>query len=244
MGKFKTRKNKTMKTTSSFILILLFALTITTVTKAQNEYLDFKIQDTVNDENFTIFNMNDFRDALVQLGINVYKWNMPIPKDKDYKIEIYVQEYEKTKLVKDSILQRWTSKYWGFNKNHRAEYQYIRNIRIISEMPVWPDKTDKLSLRIALYPAKFQSTESILPRPEYDTYYLRKFEETKFEIGKNSPLLLITAGWETNVEGEMVRQYCGPNLTPADMDDDSLRESDHYFVIGYRVLDEEFYGRD
>ena len=73
---------------------------------------------------------------------------------------------------------------------------------------------------------------------------MRKFAETEFKIGENIPLLLFTAGWEVNVEGTLCRQFCGPNHPPADLDDDSLRESDHYFVIGYRVLDEEFYGSD
>ncbi|WP_163323019.1 hypothetical protein [Draconibacterium mangrovi] len=66
--------------------------------------MDYTISYTVSDENFTIFNMNDFRDALVQLGINVYKWNLSIPQDKDYSLRFYIQEYEKTKLVKDTII--------------------------------------------------------------------------------------------------------------------------------------------
>jgi len=58
----------------SFALLILFAQK----SLAQNEYLDYRLRDTLPDKDFTIFNMNDFRDALVQLGINVYKWNLPI----------------------------------------------------------------------------------------------------------------------------------------------------------------------
>jgi hypothetical protein len=233
-----------MKTTSSFILTIFFSTFFITSTNAQNEYRDLKIRDKVKDENFTIFNINDFRDALVQLGINVYKWNMPVPKDKDYRLKFYVQEYEKTKLLKDSVVATWTTKFWGFDENSRAEFQYMKNLRIITEMPDFNDKSDKLRLKVSLNSGKFQFTASILPQPIYGLYYLIKFEETNFEIGKNIPLLLFTAGWETNVQGELCRQYCGPHFTPANLDDDSLRKSDHFFVFGYRVVDEEFYGRD
>jgi len=237
-------KMKTMKKTKTFLLVIVSFFLFIEKNNAQNEYLDYRIQDTVSDENFTIFNMNDFRDALVQLGINIYKWNLPIPRDKDYKFEFYYQEYENTRLLKDTVINRSTTKFWGFDNNSRVEYQYFKNIRIISEMPDFKDKTDKLRLRISVNSGKFQFGESILPRPEYGVYFLRKFEETDFEIGKNIPLLLFTAGWETNVSGQKVRQFCGPNQPPSDLNDKSLSDSDHYFVIGYRVIDEDFYGRD
>jgi hypothetical protein len=233
-----------MKTIKFLFLTFLIFFLSTQKDSAQNEYLDYKIQDTVSNENFTIFNLNDFRDALVQLGINVYKWNMPIPEDKDYKLEFYLQEYEKTKLVKDTMVDSWSTKYWGFDANNRAEFQYLKNLRIISEMPDWKDKTDKLRLRIALNSGMFQFGVSTSPRPEYGLYYLRKFEDTEFKTGKNIPLLLFTAGWEANSGGKMVRQFCSPNMLPSDLNDKSLADSDHYFVIGYRVVDTEFYGRD
>ena len=233
-----------MKTTKTLFLLILSFLFFIEKTSAQNEYLDYKIQDTVSNENFTIFNLNDFRDALVQLGINVYKWNLPIPQDNDYKLKFYVQEYEKTKLIKDSVVETWSTKFWGFNENNLAEFQYMKNLRIISEIPDFKDKTAKLRLRVALNTGKYQFSESILPRSEYELYYLRKFEESEFEIGKSIPLLLYTAGWETNAGGKLIRQYCGPNLTPADLKDKSLSNSDHYFVFGFRVDDEEFYGKD
>jgi hypothetical protein len=224
----------------SFFLFFLFV----EKSNAQNEYLDYRIQDTISNEDFTIFNLNDFRDALVQLGINIYKWNLPIPEDKDYKLQFYVQEYEKTKLVSDTTVGTYSTKFWGFDINNKIEYQYIRNLRIISEMPDLKDKTDKLKLRFALNSGKFQSGASFLPRPEYGLYFLRKFEESQFEIGKNIPLLLFTAGWETYSGGIKVRQFCGPNQPPSNLKDKSLSDSDHYFVIGYRVMDEDFYGRD
>lgn len=233
-----------MKTTRNLLLLILMFFLVVEKNSAQNEYLDYKIQDTVSNENFTIFNLNDFRDALVQLGINVYKWTVPVPSDKDYKMKFYVQEYEKTKLVKDSVVETWSTKFWGFDENNRAEFQYLKNLRIISEMPDFKDKTDKLKLRVSLNSGKFQFGESILPRPEFGFYYLRKFEETNFEIGKNIPLLLFTAGWEVNAGGKKVRQYCGPNQPPTDLKDKSLLDSDHYYVFGFRVDDEEFYGKD
>ena len=233
-----------MRTKKSLFLITIFVSLYVVEAIGQNENLDFKIEEKENEEDFTVFNMNDFRDALMQLGINVYKWDMPIPKDKDYKLEIYVQEYEHKKQIKDSTLEWWSSKTWGFNENHLAEYKYLRHIRIISEMPVWPEKVDEIRLRTTFYPSKFQKTETILPRPEYDTYFIRKFAETDFQISKNIPLLLITAGWEANNRGTICRKFCGPNHPPADLNDDSLHDSDHYFVVGYRVLDEDFYGRE
>lgn len=232
-----------MKTTFTLFSLIIYLFISQSLT-AQNDYHDWKLRDTVSDENYTIFNMNDFRDALVQLGINVYKWNLPIPKDKDYKLRFYVQEYEKRKLVKDSVVSGWSTIYWGHNENNLAEYAFISRLRVISEMPDWTDKTDKLRFRIVLNSGKFGFGASILPRPEYGLYYLRKFEETEFEIGKDIPLLLFTAGWETNVGGHLVRQFCGPTFPPADLQDESFYNSDHYFVFGYRVLDEDFYGRD
>lgn len=233
-----------MKTTKTLLLLILTFFLFIEKNSAQNEYLDYRIQDTVSSENFTIFNLNDFRDALVQLGINVYKWTLPIPADKDYKMKFYVQEYEKSKLVKDSVVETWATKFWGFDENNRAEFQYMKNLRVISEMPDFKDKTDKLKLRVSLNSGKFQFGTRLLPRPEYGLYYLRKFEETNFEIGKNIPLLLFTAGWEVSAGGKKVRQYCGPNQPPTDLKDKSLSNSDHYFVFGFRVDDEEFYGKD
>ncbi|WP_297097787.1 hypothetical protein [uncultured Draconibacterium sp.] len=231
-----------MKTTSALISVLILVLCISYSTNAQNEYMDYTISDTVSDENFTIFNMNDFRDALVQLGINVYKWNLPIPQDKDYSLRFYIQEYEKTKLVKDTIIGGVSTKHWKIRDN-RARYEYVKNLRIITEIPDGSDKTERLRFRFRLS-SGVQFGKSILPRPEYDTYFLRKFAETEFELEKNIPLLLYSAGWEVNSGGHMVRKFCGPNYPPADLDDYSFKNSDHYFILGYKVLDREFYGRD
>lgn len=231
-----------MKTTFLSLLILVLIISCTKPINAQNEYMDYTISDTVSDENFTIFNMNDFRDALVQLGINVYKWNLPIPPDKDYKLKFYIQEYEKTKLVKDTVIGGVSTKFWK-DRDNRARYEYIKNLRIITEIPDRTDKTDKLRFRFRLNNGH-QFGKSVLPRTEYNTYYLRQFAETEFEIGKNIPLLLYTAGWEMNNGGFMVRQFCGPKYPPADLKDRCFEDSDHYIILGYRVLDEDFYGRD
>lgn len=235
-----------MRTTHTLFLTTIFVSFFALMAIGQNENLDFKIQEKQNEkaEDFTIFNMNDFRDALMQLGINVYKWNLDIPKDKDYRLVVYLQEYEHNKQVKDSIIYRGSSASWGFNDNHQVEYKYLSNLRIITEMPVYPSKVDKIKLRFKQYPSQFQNIQTITPRPEYHTYFIRQFADTELEVSKNIPLLLITAGWEANVGGEICRQFCGPNYPPADLNDKSLHDSDHYFVVGYRILDEDFYGRD
>lgn len=225
------------------ILILSFFLIIVThKTQAQNEYLDYRLRDTVPDKDFTIFNMNDFRDALVQLGINIYKWNLPIPHDKDYKVHFYLQEYEKGKLIKDTVLADFSSKIWGFGNDGLAKYKYLKNLRIISEMP--EHEEEYLTLKFSLNSGKFEFGKYIKDRPKLRSYWLRKFAETNFEIGKDIPLLLYTSGWDIMIRGKKSRQYCGPNYPSADLNDDSFDDSIHYIILGYRVLDEEFYGRD
>ena len=222
----------------SFALLILFAQK----SLAQNEYLDYRLRDTLPDKDFTIFNMNDFRDALVQLGINVYKWNLPIPQDKDYKVHFYLKEYEKGKLIKDTVLYKSSSKYWGFGDEGLAKYKYFKNLRIISEMP--DEKDEYFKLKFSLNSGKFQFGKYIKDRPELRSYWLRRFAETDFEIGKDIPLLLYTSGWEIMAGGKKSRQYCGPNNPSADLNDNSFDDSLHYIIVGYRVLDEDFYGRD
>ena len=231
-----------MKTTKTILLLILMSFFYIENASAQNEYLDYKIQDTVSDENFTIFNMNDFRDALVQLGINVYKWTLPIPQDKDYKLYFYIQEYEKTELLKDTLVEDWSTKNWGFDSKNRAIYTYLKNLRIITKMP--DTDSDRFTLRFSLNSGKFQFGERFQDRVELRPYFLRKFEETEFEIGKNNPLLLYTSGEEILAAGRKSRRFCGPNYPASDLSDDYIKNSIHYFVIGYRVVDEEFYGRD
>jgi hypothetical protein len=224
-----------------FLLILTFLLFIEK-NSAQNEYPDFHLQDTTSEENFTIFNLNDFRDALVQLGINVYKWTLPIPQDNDYKLCFYVQEYEGTRLVIDTVVEDWSTKNWGFDRKNHAIYIYLKNLRIITEMP--ENDNDKFKLKFSINSGKFQFGERLQDRIELRPYFLRKFEETEFEIGKNIPLLLYTSGEEIMAAGQKSRRFCGPNYPAPDLSDNYIKNSIHYFVIGYRVVDEEFYGRD
>ena len=230
-----------MKRTSSLILTIFFAALFISSANAQNEYRDYNIRDTVKDENFTIFNMNDFRDALVQLGINVYKWNLPIPQDKDYKIRFYVQEYEEGKLIKDSVLTGWGTKFWGKNELNRMEYQYIKNLRLITEMPEGDDKSFRM--KISLNNNLFQMTARFKDNPELRPYFLMQFGEVEYKTGKDIPLLLYTSGWRTIRAGEDSRQFCGVNM-PTDINNEYIKKSVHYFIFGYRVIDEEFYGRD
>jgi hypothetical protein len=158
--------------------------------------MDYKTRATVPDADFTIFNMNNFRDALVQLGINVYKWNLPIPEDKDYKLKFYVQEYEKGKLIRDTVLNQWSTKRWGNDDRGMAAY-----------------------------------------------IFLKQFDEIDFEVEKDIPMLLYTSGWDFVIAGEKSRRFCGTNH-PNDVNDKDIIKSNHYFVFGYRVIEEEFYGRD
>lgn len=208
---------------------------------AQNEYMDYKTRATVPDADFTIFNMNDFRDALVQLGINVYKWNLPIPEDKDYKLKFYVQEYEKGKLIKDTVLNQWSTKRWGNDDRGMAAYIFLKNLRIITEMPEEDDP--KFRLKFSLNNGLYQCSGSISDRQELRPYFLKQFDEIDFEVGKDIPMLLYTSGWDFVIAGEKSRRFCGANH-PNDVNDKDIIKSNHYFVFGYRVIDEEFYGRD
>jgi hypothetical protein len=230
-----------MKTTSSFILTIFFSTFFITSTNAQNEYREYNIRDTVKDENFTIFNMNDFRDALVQLGINVYKWDLPIPQDKDYKIKFYVQEYKEGKLIRDSVLTSWSTKFWGKNEMNRMEYQYIKNLRLITEMPEGDDVSFKM--KISMNNNLFQMSSRFKDNPVLRPYFLIQFGEVEYETGKDIPLFLYTSGWKTMRVGEPSRQFCGVNF-PTDVNNEIIKKSVHYFIFGYRVVDEEFYGRD
>jgi len=227
--------------TKTTLLTAIFALTLTSSISAQNEYRDWKIQDTVKDENFTIFNMNDFRDALVQLGINVFKWNLPIPQDKDYRLIYYLQEYERGKLIKDSVLIKWDTKYWGSDDQNRAVYKYIKNLRIITEMP--ENDEEYFRMKFSMNNSMLQIGGKFKDRPELRPYFLMKFGDIDFEIGKDIPLILYTAGWETVMAGEEARRFCGV-YNPTNINNEYIQKCVHYIVIGYRVLDEEFYGRD
>jgi len=115
-------------------------------------------------------------------------------------------------------------------------------LRIITKMP--DTDSDRFTLRFSLNSRQFQFGERFQDRVELRPYFLRRFEETEFEIGKNIPLLLYTSGEEILAAGRKSRRFCGPNYPASDLSDDYIKNSIHYFVIGYRVLDEEFYGRD
>lgn len=223
-----------MKVFLLFISTFFFSLLIITNTSAQNDYREYNIRDTVTDDNFTVFNMNDFRDALVQLGINVYKWNLPIPQDKDYNLKFYVQEYKRGKLIKDSVLIGWSTEFWGKNELNRVEYQYIKNLRIITEMPDGDNEVFKLKL--SLNNTLFQMSARFKDNPELRPYFLMPFGDVDYETGKNIPLILYTSGWETMRAGEESRQFCGVNF-PTDINNKYIRKSIHYFIVGYRVVD-------
>lgn len=140
------------------------------------------------------------------------------------------------------IIDKSSSKYWGFGDDGLAKYKYFKSLRIISEMP---DENDEyFKLKFSLNSGNFEFGEYIKDRPDLHSYWLRRFAETNFEIGKNIPLLLYTSGWDVMVGGKKSRQYCGPNNPSADLNDNSFDDSLHFIIVGYRVLDEDFYGRD
>ena len=197
---------------------------------AQNEYTNPILKDTTPDEDFLHINFYDFRDALVELGINIYKFDLDIPQEGNYWFEIYVQEYKKNKLLNERVIYDDSTRIWVF-RNKYAEYGYHKHLRVITRMPEDPEDLFKMKLKIKGCQHTRTIKDSVALRP----YFLRQFEKPKLEINKNIPLLLYSSGWKYG-SGQ---QFCGPGMPPAKLDHEMFNKSIHYFIVGYRLTETE-----
>jgi hypothetical protein len=186
----------------------------------------FTCQDSISDTDFMQFNTDDLREALVMKGINVFKWELPLPKSDKQTLILYLQEYKKTQLISEKMIKKIPTKYKQFNSEGNIEYQHIKTLRIISKSL---NKTgNPINLQFSLNSGKYNFSTNLAPHSQNDKYSLNKFQEKYFGIGEYIPLLLFTSA-ETN-KGSI----------PNKLSNNKITKANHYYIIGYRVIDHNF----
>jgi hypothetical protein len=218
-------------------LFLLPILLISISVYSQSEKpIDNRTQTEKEDSN-DMYNQSkmttlDLLEALELASIRVHKFDIGT-FDKEYKLEIFADEYVNGKLIKTDTLVNYTNDY-GFWIDGEYNQGFIDQIKIFT-------KTDENQSTLNIRTYALETTKEInLGKTDNRQFYnWREYEETKWKLNEKVPLLIFASSWldkEYNFH-----RFCGVvNLKKNDERTQELLDySPNYIVINYKVSEIE-----
>jgi hypothetical protein len=174
----------------------------------------------------------DLLEALELAGVRVHKFDIG-NFDKQYRLQIFADEYVDSKLIKTDTLLDDSNDY-GFWIDGDYNQGFIDLIKIFT-------KTDEnlSTLNIRTY-AMGTTKEINLGRTDHRQFYnWRAYQETKWQLNKKVPLLIFASSWLDKKHN--FHRFCGVvNLKENEKaTQELLDESPNYIVINYKISDIE-----
>ena len=219
---------------SGFLLLFLL---VTLVGFSQSEkQVDNRPQIEKEDSN-DMYNQSkmttlDLLEALELASIRVYKFDIGT-FDKEYKLQIFADEYVYGELIKTDTLVNYTNDY-GFWIDGEYNQGFINQIKIFTKT-----EENQSTLNIKTY-ALGTTKEINLGKTDNGQFYnWREYEETKWKLDEKVPLLIFASSWldkEYNFH-----RFCGVvNLKENDERTQELLDySPNYIVINYKISEIE-----
>jgi len=170
----------------------------------------------------------DLIEALELASIRIHKFDIG-NFDKEYKLQIFSDEYIQGKLIKTDTLLEFTNDY-GFWVDGNYNQGFIDQIKIFT-------KTDENNSVLKIKTYAMDTTKEInLGKTDHRQFYnWREYENTTWKLNENIPLLIFASSW-LDKENNFHR-FCGVvNLKENDKKtNELLTSSPNYIVINYKI---------
>lgn len=170
----------------------------------------------------------DLLQALELASIRVHKFDIGT-FDKEYKFEVFADEYVNGKLIKTDTLVNYKNDY-GFWIDGNYNQGFIDQIKIFTKT-----EENNSTLNIRTYALGITKEINLGKTDNQQFYNWREYEETKWKMNEKVPLLIFASSWfdkENNFH-----RFCGVvNLKENDERTQELLDySPNYIVINYKI---------
>ncbi|PQB05049.1 DUF5041 domain-containing protein [Aureitalea marina] len=174
----------------------------------------------------------DLLQALEMAGIGAHKFNIGT-FDKEYKLQIFADEYIQGKLINTDTLVDFTNDY-GFWIDGEYNQGFIDQIKIFTKT-----EENNSTLNIRTY-ALGTTKEINLGKTDHRQFYnWRAYEDTQWKLNQKVPLLIFASSWLDKQYN--FHRFCGVvNLKENDEGTQELLDySPNYVVINYKISETE-----
>ena len=174
----------------------------------------------------------DLLQALELAGVRVHKFQIGT-FDKEYKLQIFADEYIQGKLIKSDTLVDFKNDY-GFWIDGEYNQGFIDQIKIFTKTE---DNYSKLNIRTY---ALGTTKEINLGRTDHRQFYnWRAYQDTQWKMNQKVPLMIFASSWLDKTYN--FHRFCGViNLKENDEDTQELLDySPNYIVINYKISQAE-----
>lgn len=170
----------------------------------------------------------DLLQALELAFIRIHKFDIGT-FDKEYKLQIFADEYINGKLIKTDTLVDYKNDY-GYWIDGKYNQGFIDQIKVFT-------KTEENYSRLNIRTYALGTTKEInLGKTDNRQFYnWREYENTTWELNKKIPLLIFASSWLDKKYN--FHRFCGVvNLKENDEGTQELLDfSPNYIVINYKV---------
>lgn len=174
----------------------------------------------------------DLLQALELASIRIFKFDIG-EFDKEYRLQIFSEEYVNSKLIKTDTLIDYKNDY-SFWIDKKYNQGFIDQIKIFT-------KTEENISTLSLNTYALGSKKEInLGKNDHRQFYnWRAYEDTKWKLNKKIPLLVFASSWLDKKYN--FHRFCGVvKLKEGDeRTAELLKYSPNYIVINYKISEIE-----
>ncbi len=215
------------------LLILILLVASTTLYSQSKKVIDERPQiekeDSQNIYNQSKITTLDLLEALDLASIRIFKFDIGT-FDKEYKLEIFADEYVNGKLIKTDTLLNHKNIYLFWINEKKYNKGFIDQIKIFT-------KTENNYSKLEIRTYGVGTTKEInLGKTDTRQFYIwRAYEETKWKLNKKIPLLVFASSWLDKKLN--LHRFCGVvNLKENDKrTQELLSYSPNYVIINYKI---------
>jgi len=217
------------------ILIILTFLSLNLYSQTQ-KIVDKRSQLEKEDSN-DMYNQSkittlDLIEALELASIRIFKFDIG-NFDKEYRLQIFSDEYVNGKLIKTDTLIDYKNDY-SFWIDENYNQGFIDQIKIFT-------KTEENNCTLSLNTYALGSKKEInLGKTDHRQFYnWREYEDTKWKLNEKIPLLVFASSWLDKKYN--FHRFCGVVKLKGDDERtiELLESSPNYIVINYKISELE-----
>ncbi len=217
-----------MKNFYFFLCLFILNFGFAQTNKAIDNRSQLEKEDSNDKYNQSKITTLDLLEALELASVRIHKFNIG-EFDKEYKLQIFADEYVNGKLIKTDILVDYTNDY-GFWIDEEYNQGFIDQLKIYT-------KTDENFSKINIRTYALSTTKEInLGKTDHRQFFnWREYEKTKWKLNEKVPLLVFASSWldkEYNFH-----RFCG--VVKLKENDEGTQEllnfSPNYIVISFKI---------
>ncbi|MGY5847133.1 DUF5041 domain-containing protein [Salegentibacter sp. HM20] len=172
----------------------------------------------------------DLLEALELASIGIHKFNIG-EFEREYKLQIFAEEYVNGKNIKTDTLLDYTNDY-DFVVDDEFYQGFIDQIKIFTKT-----EENNSTLDIRTYALSSKSQINLAKNDHRQFYIWRKYADTTWELNKKIPLLIFASSWLDKKNN--FHRFCGVVKLKDDdkQTNELLNSSPNYIVISYKITE-------